>query len=442
MRQEPSDYSPGLRGAPVTDQDAAKSPAGGKQAQREIHSIGRGAGPPAGFSEDEKAAVPVSRATKKKVPALLTGALLAFLAAGALGGYLLNAKRGERDPPPIETPTPATLPTGESAAEGGSSLPSPAPTGLPTPADVSPPTQFPTSPQRPEVDVDETVKGAATKSSKHIPSHDKTSPKKSAETEGEDAPNYMPKPVDDSPTDPLEYFRRQASLSKKDAQVRNLTGKAYESALVDVQFVRTLLRAATSRIELLCDIEKLCNSSGIGSLLLGRGAAPLPSPDVLEKYQDRVTFEDFMVMLKGVPFRVKEKALEEAGTVARVLAERLAASVKLETMQLENDRKVHSSFQEFALTLPPGEVHIVHAKNVMFGVSPLLSALGRAIFDREANTLDAEALGSWVADWDTEGVLGRIAVNEEDMQAVLGMRLRNYPSTSPDDIFASALALF
>ncbi|CDJ58340.1 hypothetical protein, conserved [Eimeria maxima] len=254
--------------------------------------------------------------------------------------------------------------------------------------------------------------------------------------------NYMPESARGPSTSPTDFFRRQVEISKVECQTGRLTSTESENALMDIQLVRNILEAASSRIELLRELEMLCDSSGIGSALLGKKAVPLPPAGALASDPNQATFEDFTLMLKGFKFRINEAALAAAGTVPVVLAQRLAASVKLETAQLENDRKVHSSFQKFILSLPQDkqQLCIVHA-NAIFGVEPFFQVIGRAIFDREANILTADALGSWVVDWNVEGILERLRLNEEDVGKLLGMRPNSYKATSIDDMFAAATAL-
>ncbi|CDJ51809.1 hypothetical protein, conserved [Eimeria brunetti] len=500
MPQESPDYSPGVQEAPVVDQDGASPSNLGGEARRELQNTVEGAGRLTGSFEGERDAVLLSRASKKTLPAILGGALLAFLVACALGGYLLSAGQEGRPPSRIETPMPLTQPVSDSTARKGPPPGGPAPTNIPAKTQGPSTSQVPTPPEHPAEDQHQAVANtatdveeAATEDSVEDQDEDARGPPQNkdsaqgedekidetdpdnADNEGDDvsenggelqeavksldsalkrfeeawssstgavqgafSKNYMPSGL---ALPALDYFRRQADLSKTDTQSGDVDGTKRENALMDVRLVNTLLEAATSRIELLRGIEKLCDDTGIGSTLLGRKAVPLPPPDILVKDPEKATFEDFTKMLKGFKFRVNEKALEAAGTVPVVLAQRLAASVRLETLQLDNDRKVHSCFQKFVLSLPFGAMHIVHANAMTFSTAPLFQSLDRAVVDREANTLDAEALGSWVVDWDIEGVLGRIALNEEDLEHIYGMRLGSYTASSPDDIFATALAL-
>ncbi|CDI87543.1 hypothetical protein, conserved [Eimeria praecox] len=506
MRQEPSDDSPLLLGSSVTGQDAAKSTACEEEAQ---HEIEQQTGHPSAFSERVDDAVALPRASKKKVPIFLVVALLAFIAASALGGYIVNAKLGERTSPPVRTSTPPTKPVNEFPTQETPYPPASESTRAPVPADIPSETQHARSvedfthpplspPETREARMKQppqkaTQKGLAEASAddgyermddtlsgedQDILSHGEAATEDYALEEGEDLStesreelleavnsldsafqkfeaawksssevvqaafitNYMANSSKEVPSDPIACFQRHMTVAKADVRSGNVSGRAHEDVLIDLRLIRTVLEAASSRIELLRELEKLCDSSGIGSDLLGKKAAPLPSARVLEKDRRRATFDDFMAMLGGFKIRVNAEALETAGTVPMVLAERLAASVKLETAQLENDRLVHSSFQRFALSLPPGQESIVHGRTIL-GVTPLLDALGRAIVERESNTLDGEAIGAWVADWNAEGIRDRIALNEEDIMYVLRMRTKFYTTAPPDDLFAAIIAL-
>ncbi|CDJ40566.1 hypothetical protein, conserved [Eimeria tenella] len=251
--------------------------------------------------------------------------------------------------------------------------------------------------------------------------------------------NYMPN-SGGAVADPLLCLQQHGHSAEKALGLQDFTSDPNEDAVMDAFLVRTVLEAALRRLWLLCEIEKLCDTWGIGSQLLGREPAPLPRPDILRRAKDQVTFEDFTGMLRGFPFHVPSKALEEAGTVPRVLAERLAASVKAETLQLENDRLVHSGFQRFALSLQSDSI-IKHPNSKEFSVSVFLKFLGRATMDREANTLTPQVLGSWVTDWNVDGVLSRLVLNVEEAEEVLQLRPANHLEDSAQDILAVAVAL-
>lgn len=251
--------------------------------------------------------------------------------------------------------------------------------------------------------------------------------------------NYMPN-SGDAVADPFLCLQQHAHLAEKALDIQDFTSDPNEDAVMDAFLVRTVLEASLRRLWLLSEIEKLCNTWGIGSQLLGREPAPLPRLHILRRAKDQVTFEDFTAMMTGFSFRVPSKALEVAGTVPRVLAERLAASVKAETLQLENDRLVHSGFQRFALSLPSDSI-IKHPNSKEFSVSVFLKFLGRATMDREANTLTPQVLGSWVNDWNVDGVLSRLALNVEEAGEVLQLRPANHLEDSAQDILAVAVAL-
>ncbi|CDI82093.1 hypothetical protein, conserved [Eimeria acervulina] len=493
MRREPPDGSPGLHTLTVTDQDAAEFPAWEDQTQHAIQGTGGRPGLTTGSTEGENNAIPPSRVAKKTQSAILAALLLALFVATAFGGYLLNIKRREDASPAIKAPTTPTQSTSESAAQESPSPPVPGRSGAPASNEVPSPLR---SPRRRETrrprrtlktlkSVDRVLtealsnaaqgstEGAATEGSQDILAgegdaegdEDGTSetPKDLAEelksleeawkrfekawssssetVQGAFVRNYMPNPTGGIASTPVDFYRRQTSFCKMDARSGKLTPGANANTAMDIALVKAMLCAASSRISLLQQIEELCETTGIGSVLLGREAAALPPVDILEKDPDRATFDDFMLMLKKRAFRVSASALETAGTVPTVLAQRLAASVKLETMQLENDREVHSTFQRFALSLPWDQVNIVHAGETIFGVAPFMDVLGRTIIDRETYTLDAESLGSWIQDWDTEGVLGRIGLNEDYLKDVLELRQSSYSTSTPDDMFAAALAL-
>lgn len=254
--------------------------------------------------------------------------------------------------------------------------------------------------------------------------------------------NYMMRQEDDdeSPSTPLAYFQPhiQPLLSKRSLPAARPTEEWNHALVTEMSLVSTLLKAAASRLHFLIALDKLCDSCGLGAELLNREEVPLPPAGSLKEDTDLVDFAQFAWMVQCMPVVVSEKVYAASeDKIPKVLAQRLADTVKASQLQLENDRHVHGLLHRFVQSVGPSAPPIVDVGGTPFLLELMQRRLELHTRLRERDILTPKVVGSWGTEWSIDEVLERLALNEEEAH----LRLEDWRELKPVIPFESLFAL-
>lgn len=257
--------------------------------------------------------------------------------------------------------------------------------------------------------------------------------------------NYMVREEEKlPPLTPMAYLRPHiAALIRKSHPNATPTQDSKHALVTDISLVTTIVKAATSRLDFLTELDNLCDGSGMGSWLLDRDEVPLPPPTALkEDNDDLVDFEQFAWMVERMPVIFSKEAYADGkDKIPRVLAKRLADVVIADQMQLENDRYVHGIFGRFLQSVDLDAPPITDIDGTPFLIEPMEKKLTLYALLREQEALTPRVVGSWAAEWNVDDVLERLAMNQEEASIRLKEARELKPAIPPESLFGLALGL-
>ncbi|XP_022587778.2 uncharacterized protein LOC34617659 [Cyclospora cayetanensis] len=222
---------------------------------------------------------------------------------------------------------------------------------------------------------------------------------------------------------PLAMFERHAEALRSMSIGEQSSTTEKRNYVARLLLVTSVLHAASARISSLTELETFCKNTGMGSVLLGIKAVPLPSAEQLssigkgeEANTTKVSYSRFLDLVQDCHAPDKSSGARSNQGIPEVLAMRLVNVLKCEMLHEQHNTRVTKAFDMLLDALgresPSHKASLVNRSGFLMspGNRPFstpafefaLAELGKQNKDHAVSPRD---IASWSHSWTVHGVL-------------------------------------